>query len=120
MKRQYVLDTDDKRLIDDAKHMIAGGSMRKLAKILHRSEPYLRHVLAGRASGLDHATRQRLLHLIVREQVRAILVDDDERWNVRASVVMDHLLTCEVCLTHAVEASDKHFKQVVADRFRNR
>jgi hypothetical protein len=120
-RRQYTLDTDDKRLIDDAKHAVAGGSIRKLAKALHRSEPYLRHVLAGRAKSLDDATRKRLQHLIVRELVRSRLMREDERWATRAAVVMDHVLTCPDCLIDVVLGKgDRHFKQTVVDRYRNR
>lgn len=113
-KRQYVLDTDDKRLIDETVHATANGSIRKLARAIERSEPYLRHILSGRVSGLDPATRDRLHHLLVVEQVRQRLIEAlGDRWGVRTSAVIEHVLTCPSCLSAAVIASEKHFRDTV-------
>lgn len=114
-RRKYVLDTEDKRLVDDARHAVAGGSLRQLARMLERSEQYLRHILSGRASGLDPASRRQLQHLIVQWEVTDNLIEGSgDRWAVRAGSVLNHLLTCVPCLTNAIIASDRHFRDSVA------
>lgn len=113
----YTIDTDDKRLIDDARVLVAGGSLRALARQLGKSEASLRHVLYGRTAELDAPTRVMLRHYITREIARDVLVETGvgqwEQGN-RIHRVVDHLLTCTSCLTNAIIASERHFRDTVA------
>lgn len=113
----YSIDTPDKALIDDARHVVGGGSLRQLARKLGKTEACLRHVLSGRTDALDAPTRTKIEHLIVREQAREMLAEGaDERWaeGNRLDRVVEHLLTCSICLTSAIQHSERHFRDSVA------
>lgn len=118
MSRSYLLDTDDKRLVDDARQVVAGGSLAELASMIGKSEASLRHLLAGRAASLDSVTRDTLQQLIVRAQVQKQLADAaGTRWEVndRALVVINHMLHCQFCLANATITAERHFIQTVAN-----
>lgn len=118
MSKTYTLDTDDKRLIDDARQIIGGGSIGALADMIGKSEASLRHVLAGRASSLDYVTRYVLQQLIVGHQAQEHLAEGaGERWEVndRAMRVREHLLSCRFCLARAIIDAERHFIQMVAN-----